>query len=91
MGIRLANNLSLPFVDLVGVTEKFAITQLKAPSEFTGKTISELQLRKTYKVACIGIKKGDDIILVNQDYVILENDQLVMAGENKHLAAVAHL
>ncbi len=91
MGIRLANNLSLPFVDLVNVTDQFAITQLKSPHSFVGKSITDLQLRKSYQIACIGIKKGNDIILVNQDYVILENDQLVLAGNNKHLAAVAHL
>jgi len=91
MGIRLANNLSLPYVDLVNVTDTFAITQIKTPERFVGKTIAELNLRRKYNVTCIGVQKGESIILVNQDYVILENDQLVFAGDNQHLAALAHL
>lgn len=90
-GIRLANNLSLPFVDLVSVTDTFAITQIKAPRQFVGKTVAELSLRRKQHVACIGVKKGADILLINQDYVVLENDHLVFAGENKHLAALAQL
>jgi trk system potassium uptake protein TrkA len=91
MGVRIANNLSLPFVDLVNVTDSFAITQIKTPSRFVGKSITELQLRRKYNVACIGVKKGSDIILVGQEYVILENDNLVFAGENKHLASLTQL
>ena len=91
MGVRIANNLSLPFVDLVNVTDSFAITQIKTPIRFVGKSIAELQLRRKYNVSCIGVKKGSDIILVGQEYVILENDNLIFAGENKHLASLTQL
>ncbi len=91
LGIRLASTLSFPFIDLVQVTEKFAITQLRAPQGFIGKTISELQLRKNRHVICIGVKKGTDIVLIDLNYVVLENDQLVFAGENKYLEALTRL
>lgn len=90
-GIRLANNLSFPFVDLVNITDKFSITLLTAPSPFVNKTLSELNLRKTHKVACIGVKKGEEIILVDSNYIIVANDQLVLAGENKNLEALVRL
>ena len=90
-GIRLANNLSFPFVDLVNITDKFSITQISAPSRFVNKTLKELNLKKTHKVACVGVKKEKEIILIDQNYVIVENDQLIFAGENKNLEALVQL
>lgn len=91
VGKRLAINLSLPFVELIHVTDTFSITQMRAPKDFIGKTIAELNLRKTKSIACIAIKKGKDIVLVDPDYVIMENDVLLLSGENKHLAAMVHM
>ncbi len=90
-GIRLANNLSFPFVDLVNITTKFSITQIESPEVFVGKTIEELKLRKTHHVSCIGVKKGDEIVIVDYNYVILEGDQLIVAGENHDLEALVRL
>ncbi|MBU1008325.1 TrkA family potassium uptake protein [Candidatus Dependentiae bacterium] len=91
VGKRLAINLSLPFVDLIHITDSFSVTHMKAPKDFIGKTITELNLRKTRHIACIAIKKGPDIVLVEPDYIIMENDELLLAGENKHLAAMVHI
>jgi len=91
LGKRLAINLSLPFVELIHITDTFSLTQMKAPKEFVGKTLAELNLRKTRHVACVAVKKGEDIILVDLDYTIMDNDELLITGENKHLAALAHV
>ena len=91
LGKRLAINLSLPFVELIHITDTFSLTQMKAPKDFIGKTLEELNLRKTRHVACVAVKKGDDIVLVDLDYTIMENDELLLAGENRHLASLAHV
>jgi trk system potassium uptake protein TrkA len=91
LGKRLAINLSLPFVELIHITDTFSITQLKAPNNFIGKTLADLNLRKKRSVNCLAIKKGEDIVLVEEDYIVMENDILLLAGENKHLAAMVHL
>ncbi len=91
IGIRLARKLSFPFIDLMHVTEAFAITQLKAPHSFVGKSLGELALRKSRHVSCLGVKKGEDIELVELNYVVLEDDQLVFAGEKKDLEALARV
>jgi len=91
VGKRLAINLSLPFMELIHITDRFSITQIKAPKDFIGKTIAELDLRKTRHVSCIAIKKGTEIIMVEHDYVVMENDILLLAGENKYLAAMVHV
>jgi trk system potassium uptake protein TrkA len=91
VGKRLAINLSLPFVELIHITDTFSITQLRAPKDFIGKTIGDLDLLKTRHISCTAVKKGEDIVLVSPDYVIMENDVLLLAGENKHLAAMVHV
>lgn len=89
MGIKVAHKLSQPFIDLVNVTPTFAVTQIKTPKSFVGKTIAELQLKKSRNVSCIGVRKSSDeeekINLINQDYVITEDDHLFLAGETEDL------
>ncbi|MCK4651235.1 TrkA family potassium uptake protein [Candidatus Babeliales bacterium] len=87
--IKLANTLSFALMEFVQVSEKFAIAEIKPPKNFIGKTISELQLRKTWQVTCIGIKKEEEITLINPDYVIIESDKLLLAGSNERLADIA--
>jgi trk system potassium uptake protein TrkA len=86
-GVRLASSLSLRFNDFVAVTEDFAITQMSAPEAFIGKTVAELQLRKSRSVSCIAIKKEktEEFILVGPEYLIVEGDTLVVCGNNKDL------
>ena len=91
MGVRLADKLSLPLVDLIPVNDNFAITQLKAPASFAGKTIADLKLVKSHNVSCIAVKKGGDLVLVTQEYIVLEKDILVFAGDRKHLASLIHV
>ena len=91
VGKRLAINLSLPFVELMHITDVFSISQFKAPAKFIGKTLAELNLRKSRNVSCLAVKKGEEIVLVESDYVIMENDILLLGGENKHLAAMVHI
>jgi len=86
-GVRLANSLSLRFTDFVSITEEFAITQIVTPEAFVGKTVAELQLRKSRSVTCIAVKKekSEELILVGPEYIILEGDTLVVCGANKDL------
>lgn len=90
-GVRLANTLSFPFIDIVSITPKFSISQILAPKKFIGKTIKELNLLKTKKVTCFGIRKDKNVELVNENYIILTEDQLLLAGENHNLEEIAKL
>lgn len=90
LGIRLVNTLSFALVEFVQVSEKFAIAEIKPPKSFIGKTIAELQLRKTWQVTCIGIKKeAAEITLISPEYVVVEGDKLLLAGTNESLADMA--
>lgn len=89
LGIKLANNLSFSLIEFIQVTEKFAITKIPAQKNFVGKTISELQLKKSRQVSCIGVDKEGEINLISPDYIIQEKDELFFAGKNDKLAELA--
>jgi trk system potassium uptake protein TrkA len=88
LGIKVANNLSFSLAEFVQVSETFAITEIKPPQNFIGKTVSDLQLRKSRKVNCFAVKQEEEIILISSDYVISENDKLLLAGTNENLADI---
>lgn len=91
IGIRLADNLSSPFVDLIRVTKEFTISQIIAPKKFIGKTVQDLQLYTTYAVRCIGLKKDEEIVAIDPNYTIEQNDRLVFAGNHDALEEIANL
>ncbi|MBL4587888.1 TrkA family potassium uptake protein [Candidatus Babeliales bacterium] len=89
MGVRLADKLSLPLVEMTPIAGQFSVTIIQAPDSFAHRAISELRICKSGRVACIAVKKGDDFLLIKQDYLILENDMLVFAGDRESLASLA--
>jgi trk system potassium uptake protein len=91
MGIRLADNLSLPFRTLFRITPNFSISQFKVPRKFVGKTLLELNVRDAYHVTCIGRKIEDEIEHLEADYVVQSNDIMLFAGANKDLERLARL
>lgn len=91
IGAHLADNLSLPFTVLARITKDFSLAHITAPSFFIGKKISQLQLSDRYHISCVGIKKDDTISVVDQSYVIEEQDNLIIAGNNKDLITLVQL
>lgn len=91
IGVKLADNLSLPFSVLTRITKNFSIAQITAPSFFIGKTIDALHLLKNYHVSCIGIKRDDTIIAISEEHIVEENETLILAGDNKYLEGIASL
>jgi trk system potassium uptake protein TrkA len=91
MGIRLADQLSLPFNALMRITSTFSISQIVAPRRWVGKSIQELELPESYQVICLGRKIEDEVILLGQDSIVHEGEQLLLSGHNKDLERVAKL
>ena len=91
IGIRLADNLSSSFTDLVRLTKDFSISQLVAPAQFVGKKLEEIGFYQNYQVHCIGAQVEDKIKTIDQAYIITEDDKLIFAGHNTHLEKLAKL
>lgn len=91
IGIRLADSLSSPFVDVTRLAKNFSISNIVAPRDFIGKSIQELELFENYEVHCLGKKEEEKILSVGPDYIIKELDKLLFAGPNKNLEKIAKL
>lgn len=91
IGIKVADNLSSPFADLIRLNKDYAVSQATVPLKFVGKKVSELRLYDNYNVHYIGIKEGDTIISLDPDYVIQEQDKILLAGHNKSLEKITKL
>jgi len=91
IGIRLADNLSSPFIDMTRLAKNFSISHITAPDIFINKSLQALDIYNKYNVHCIGKKEEDSIISIGPDYIIKQLDKLVFAGNNKDLEKLAKL
>jgi len=80
--IALADTLSSPFANLARLSRTFSIGLITIPSEFIGKQIKELDIYNQYNVHCIAVKRDKEFISINENYTILDYDELVVSGKN---------
>jgi CIC family chloride channel protein len=76
--------------------EGYKINEISPPKSFIGKSIRELNIRARYGVDVLSIKtiekRGEKIKAIpNPDYIIQEDDLLVIAGEIKSINVLKHL
>lgn len=88
-GTRLARRISTP-----GVLEHIELgphcsgVEMKVPEEFVGRSLSQIDLRKKYKVTLVLInRKGEEfpIISPSADEILLDTDEIFVVGEDKNL------
>lgn len=91
IGIKLADQLSHPFTQLLRLSKDFYISTIKAPSFFISKTIAELNFFEEYHIHCIGLKEDEIIKPIDPSYMIEPGDTLVCAGNEKDLTRVAQI
>lgn len=91
IGIRLADSLSLPFMDLIRLSKEFSISFMPTPAEFVGKRIAELSELDEKRVHCIGVKRAEEIMPIGREYVVEEGDKLIFSGDNDDLERIAKL
>lgn len=62
-GTRLAKNLlSSGFVDVMELSEDVSLLELELRSEWTGKSLIELDLRKKYGLNVVALRSGEKIV-----------------------------
>lgn len=87
-GIRLAKNLlSSGFVDMVSLAKNVSMIELDVKSEWVGKNLIELNLRKKYSINVVAMRK-DDMVSVDIDphAALLESDKLIVIANTEKLA-----
>ena len=84
------NNL----LDYVPLAENFSIIEMAPPKQWIGKTLSELDIRNSYSIQIIMIKKivpENVVIIPGGQNIIKESDNLVILGENENLKKIERL
>ena len=86
---KLGNQIVSPnLIDYIPLESNFVIQEIAPPEAFIGKTLSEIGLRKKYKVTVLAIKSIiPDVTTINpsSEMVIKESDILIVFGENKDI------
>ena len=86
MGVRVAKQvLQNRIKDIVNLDDEYSVVEFDAPSNWSGKSIQQLDLRKRYEINIIGIRDTEDsplTVAFKPDYVIKENDILVGVTES---------
>lgn len=95
MAIRISRGLSRPNVlDFIPLARDFELLQVGPPGNFIGRNLKDLNLRAKYSVHIIAIKElvPENFILVPPaDYIIKENDILVILGRSADIRRIKAL
>lgn len=94
MGIRVAKSLlRKSIVDLVELDEDYSLIEINAPSDWLGKSLQALNIRQAYHMNVIGVKNGDDKMLLNigANYIVEAGDRFIVIGKTKELEQYDYL
>jgi len=85
-GERLAKNLlSSGFIDIISLSKDVSMIEIDVRSEWAGKNLIELNLRKKYGFNIIAIKKGEEVTTCIDPEIPLDGDAtlIVIADARK--------
>lgn len=69
-------------VDLIQISDEYAIYEIPVPKAWIGKTIIEVNVRKNHKVNIIAIKNNDNINAApGADYTFRPDDHIMIIGK----------
>ena len=87
-GIRLAKNLlSSGFVDMVSLAKNVSMIELDVKTEWIGKNLIELNLRKKYSINVVAVRKGDMVSVDIDPYEPLQaEDKLIVIANTEKLS-----
>lgn len=89
MSKKLTTALTDPFInELIQLTDNYKIVELKCPTNWVGKTIAGINVRKKYNITIIFIKRDGLIIEPYPEAELEEGDSLVIAGTPKNIDAI---
>ena len=87
-GIRLAKNLlSSGFVDMVSLAKNVSMIELDVKTDWVGKNLIELNLRKKYSINVVAVRKGDMVSVdIDPHEQLREDDKLIVIANTEKLA-----
>lgn len=87
MGVRVAHNLcSSNILDYIELSPDFSIAEIAAPSDWENRSLIDLNLRATYGINVVAIKRSNEIdVSPSPDEVVLSGDIIVAIGGTQEL------
>jgi trk system potassium uptake protein TrkA len=87
MGVRIAQNLiSSNVLDYIEFAPEYGVIEILASDNMIGKTLKELELRASFDVNVMAIKRGEELyISPGAEDKIEIGDKLVLMGKNENL------
>ncbi len=85
MAVRVAHSLLVKNVlEEIPLTAKYGIYEISAPSEFVGKSLKELHLRRRFNLNVLAIRRdGDLLVNPTSEDIINKGDVLLLLGETE--------
>ena len=86
-GTRLARNiLSSGFMDLIDLSDDVSMVELDVKSEWLGKSLLELNLRRKYSINVVAISQGEDVqINIDPEKPLEKNMKLIVIAYTSEL------
>jgi trk system potassium uptake protein len=93
MGVRVAHNLcSSNILDYIELSPDFSIAEIVSPRQWEGSTLKQLNLRATYGINVMAIKRNSEIdVSPGADEVIMPGDVIVAIGGTEELNSIENL
>lgn len=94
MGVRVAKSLLRKnIVDLVELDEDHSLIEIKAPVDWIGKSVQDLNVRQAYHMNVIGVKDSEDnmSLSIGADYIVKYGDRFLVIGKTRELEKFDYL
>ncbi len=85
IGQSVARNLvSGEFVDWISLSPDYSITEIQVPEKWIGKSLSEIDVRRTKDVNVVGVRIGEKIqVTIDPEEPLQKEMMLIMIGSNE--------
>lgn len=79
-------------LNYVEINDEYAIYEVEIPSNWIGKTIMELDIRRKYNVNVIAMRKNGKLSMsISPDQVLEKNQSLLVVGEYDNIQKCFHI
>lgn len=90
MGSRVARNMVFgKFVDTFELSDTYSMVEMEVPMSWVGRSLSELDVRKNWKVNVVAIKEGESINVNPDPMEPMRRGQILLTvGDNDNLKRI---
>jgi trk system potassium uptake protein TrkA len=87
MGRRLAKRIIRDsIIEIFELTEDYSYAEILLPPAFVGKSIMELNVRQSYNINIVALRRGGEIVIPDPLDPFQAQDQLLVVGSNKAIS-----